>query len=277
MASMSSARREAVSKRRSFDALSDLVVADVVASLPLERVCQMFEIGSPKLQRICSLKWVMQRMTHVNFRDLCSASTANDHVKDVFCTEIVLRRLYGRVFMCEIDNDCEGTYFKTCMYMLDRMNGRFHISFDLFEFEYPEIALMFVNAFTRLKSVYYISYRGYFHNMPELVHFPNAIFSYGYGSVAFRNRFKASKILFRPGLLTNGRHVAEVLRTVCSDWSGDDSRASNCLALVEADWAEVRREITANQKMPDLLNLHPDVHELSSSEWFGYCEFVRVP
>ena len=50
-----------------FNTLSHLVLVDIMASLPLEQVIRVFSFGNRELRRVCSLKWVLRRMTDVNF------------------------------------------------------------------------------------------------------------------------------------------------------------------------------------------------------------------
>ena len=57
----------ALKMETNFETLSQLVLVDVIASLPLEHVVRMACLGHDRLRQTSSLKWVADRMSEVNF------------------------------------------------------------------------------------------------------------------------------------------------------------------------------------------------------------------
>ena len=56
-----------------FCELSSLVLVDILAALPMERVVKIASLGHERLRQTCSLKWVKDRMTDVSFEEVLRA------------------------------------------------------------------------------------------------------------------------------------------------------------------------------------------------------------
>ena len=84
-------------KRVSLQQLSDLVLVDILAALPMCAAVRLAQLGHQRLQAISCRPWVLKRMADVNFPAAVKAYQAGGRVREAFCSEAVLRRLYGRI------------------------------------------------------------------------------------------------------------------------------------------------------------------------------------
>ena len=84
-------------QRVSLEQLSDLVLVDITAALPMCAAVRLAQLGHQRLQAISCRPWVLRRMADVNFNTALKASQAGGRIAEVFCSEAVLRRMYGRI------------------------------------------------------------------------------------------------------------------------------------------------------------------------------------
>jgi len=101
-----------------------LVLAEVLAALPLEQVVRLMLLGSPRLEATGSLPWVLRRMTGLHLEALLKVGDKGDRVKKAMYSDLVFKRLHGRVF---IDNSRlmhEVDYYENCVSLCDLIPGR---------------------------------------------------------------------------------------------------------------------------------------------------------
>ena len=101
-----------------FEALSDLVLVEILAALPLRQALRMMRLAGPKLRQICSRPWVVRRTTDVEFPTVVEAYLAGGDVRAALCIDAVLRKLYGKIVIhvAELNNDF---YQKACLTLID--------------------------------------------------------------------------------------------------------------------------------------------------------------
>ena len=104
------------------DRLTELTLLEVLASLPMEQVVRLMRVGSPRLRRLCSRKWVTDRMTNVTFDSACDAHRAGEEVLETFSKVSVLRRLYGDIRIDVIYLN-DPAYFQACMFIAKKVPG----------------------------------------------------------------------------------------------------------------------------------------------------------
>ena len=195
---------------RSLEGLSELVLVEVLAALPLEQLVRVVRLGSPRLHRTGTKQWVLNRTSDVTFHAMVVAHQAGPIVREVFCSNKLLRRLYGRI---EIDPEhlLETDYFETCLHLAKTVPG------DLYLFvprqRGPDHVGRVENFIHRVEVTQTLKYvimpkvfawmkTDYFSKFPNMV----ALYRQGWS--------KSHMFIFRPSLL-NGRHVMDVLQAVC--------------------------------------------------------------
>ena len=75
-----------------FSHLSQLVLMDVLAALATDHVVRMALLGHDRQRQTCSLKWVTDRMTDVNFNTLVLAHRS-PLTREAFSTVVIWNRL----------------------------------------------------------------------------------------------------------------------------------------------------------------------------------------
>ena len=226
-----------------FNTLSHLVLVDIMASLPLDQVIRMFSLGRRELRRVCSLKWVLRRMTNVTFSTLTRYVYINkprgDSLKRVFSKKVVLRRLHGYV---QIDFEllCRGyypSYFDHCVDLLNRIPGRHLLDFRTSEVEIDYeiegcLTDRLIKGMDEPEKIAYIVYDGYesYYGMNRL---PNLVLTYDHDI-----HLGSHSVEYRISLL-KGRHVLDVLRAV---------NERNLKYINDKPWEVVRKEVEENAK-----------------------------
>ena len=104
------------------DQLTDLVLFELLASLPIRQVMRLMQLGNPRLRRLCSKKWVTDRMTHVDFHTACVAYQEGGLISEAFSSRDVLKRLHGEIKI-DAGNVGDYTYFKTCIDLAKEVPG----------------------------------------------------------------------------------------------------------------------------------------------------------
>ena len=87
-----------------FCELSSLVLVDILAALPMEHVVRMARLGHERLRYTASLRWVIDRMANVSFKTIVKAQQARGDAAKTFCTNAMIKRLYGRIVVSEFDS-----------------------------------------------------------------------------------------------------------------------------------------------------------------------------
>ena len=67
--------------KMNFNRLTELVILEVLAALPMEQVLRMMLIGCPRLGLLSARKWVTDRMSDVRFDIAVRASWEHSFVK----------------------------------------------------------------------------------------------------------------------------------------------------------------------------------------------------
>jgi len=207
-------------KRCRFDALSDLVLADIMASLPLYELIKMFciSISNPKLRRLCSLKWVhegiyLEKCDFTTILEECgyissSLSSFCVPIQQTFCSEVVFRRLYGRVY---IDDGCPrtGSTVSTdaCVSLINQVPGKLFVIVCCIPWRSPMDISKLIDHPERIVYIKYWQDNTPVQHMEWL---PNLIMAYEYDRHD-EQEVDTHVVHHRPSLL-NGRDVMEVIR-----------------------------------------------------------------
>ena len=178
--------------------LSDLVLVDIVAALPMWAAVRLAQLGNRRLQAISCRRWVLKRMTDVHFIATVKAYQAGGVVRKAFCSAAVLKRLHGRINNLRYQLNGKGV-----IRLMHKVPGHLFLdrishSFVVFLKEAPE----------DIRSR--IIYLNTLHRSPlEVNSFPNLIVSYS----IVPSRLGVS---YRPALL-NARHHITVVNALRED------------------------------------------------------------
>ena len=232
------------------DQLTELTLLEVLASLPMEQVVRLMQVGSPRLRRLCSRKWVTDRMTNVDFYSACLAHHAGEDVLETFSKEAVLRRLYGDV---RIDLFClnDPTYFQACMFIAKKVPGRLLLGIHNLERCFPHYSVdldwrvtkrlkILEELIVRTDRLFYILVLNLCVTHLDLRRFPKVI-------MTFVSDMCCNRVLmeYRPALL-NGRHFDDLLTPAFKfgriTWSGSEQNSvkdmlrNSATAVTEDIW-----------------------------------------
>ena len=196
-----------------FEHLSQLVLVDILASLPMEHVVRMARLGHERLRQTCSLKWVTQRMTDVTFMAMFEASLEGGEVATAFCTESVMKRLNGTIEVVNsdfTDGNCLDAYIE----LATQVPGRLLLCLQIDEhYEDCNQCESFITTMKKLTNLTYVLANmfvldGYSDFIDKS---PNMIFEYQY----YIDKSKDFQAIAYWPTLTNGRNIVDVLRAVC--------------------------------------------------------------
>ena len=222
-------------KNTKFCELSSLVLVDILAALSMEHALRMARLGHERLRHICSLKWVKDRMTDVNFEEVFRVHKLKGDTAATFCASSVMKRLNGELKISRIKFDNTG-HIDDYVEMAEKVTGRLHLCSEgvvLGSVEACNERTRFTSALGALPNLIYASHtveRGTF-ALFVIMKCPGLVFDYCY-----RVDERSHAVLYRPALL-NGRHVVDVLRTVCGPAD-----------ISEAELDRVRRKATEGAK-----------------------------
>ena len=213
-----------------FSQLSQLVLVDIAAALPMAHGVRMALLGNDGLRQTCSLKWVTARMADVSFEALVLAHRFSP-TREVFCSEPVRKRLYGR---CIFDTDKfrYGSYSRDCKELAEKVPGWLHIHVKISRHDpsrLSKVALVFITTLDVACKLLYVTGISQLHLSDDISfmnQIPELIFAY---NSYYR---LINDITYRPALL-KGRHVLDVLRAVCGPAD-----------VSEADLEYSRRKVT---------------------------------
>ena len=213
--------------RRKFSELSSLVLVDTLAALPMEHVVRMARLGHERLRQTCSLTWVTDRMTDVTFRKIVRARLAGDDMRQIFCSDSVMKGARGKVGVSNVELR-KPHFTKACVETAQKMIGRFHLCLEGGIYDSIE-NFQCSKLLAALSQLCYTSQTVKRGTLTLLVmpKFPKVYFNYIH--YPFEDKYL---VLYRPELL-NGRHVVDVLRAVCGPAD-----------VSEAELDRVRREAT---------------------------------
>ena len=214
-----------------FQALSSLVLVDVMAALPMEHVVRMAGLGHVRLQQASFLKWVMNRMSNVNFVTAAEAIQTRSAMAQSLISNEVMKRLEGKVVITHLDREGDR-YLETCVQLCNLMPGRLHlhledISYSLENEHGPRVKKILSTRNTVKYTSQIIVYSDGTLDMEPMSN--EMVFDYRYFAT-----FWEHNVLYRPALL-NGRHIVDVLRAICGPAD-----------VSEAEMDRVRTEATKN-------------------------------
>ena len=106
-----------------FEVLSDLVLVDTLAALPLRQALRLMRMAGPRLRQICSRRWVVRRMADVEFATVVEAHMAGADMKATFCTNAVLKKLYGKVVV-DVGKLGDANYGEACLEIMSSIPYR---------------------------------------------------------------------------------------------------------------------------------------------------------
>ena len=236
-----------------FERLSLLALVDFVAALPLNQVVRLSGLGHERLRRTCSLKWVLDRMTDVTFVEALRACRVWSDCREIKCIKSLAMRLRGKVVISKIllENHIYHSAFKK---LVKQMRGklRFHleippprnheeyIQFKKFRSEAAYTSrrlLIALRTFRRPKIPFtYFSQNSILWTVaPVIGKNRETVFAYCYEN-------NEHIVHYRPALL-NGRHVLDVVRTVCGPAD-----------VSEAELDHARKEATEEARISDYAN-----------------------
>ena len=230
-------------KRVSLEQLSDLVLLDIMAALPMCAAVHFAQLGHQRLQAMSCRPWVFKRMADVSFPSAVKAYQAGGRVREAFCSEVVLKRLYGRIDEPLYQKEDQfrrfyGRIYKPSYQMQDHFPRQDILAVlskvpgcILWNLKGYEIIRFLEEVSPAIScKIKYISNRSLRPDFVSIEDFPNIIVC-----SSFRNERKSRvAVYYRPALL-NGRHVVDVLKAVRKP-----------LVVSEAELDRVRREATGN-------------------------------
>ena len=227
--------------KTSFEGLSSLVLVDLLAALPQDFVMKVVFWGNRRLRQTCCLKWVTDRMTEIDFVWFVDASLIGGDVETNFCIGSIMKRAYGIV---DIDS-IERTFGNTCLSvvgkLLKQLPGPLFVTIWRDEVADSQLEPYLNNAVVAPKVFYVWERTTVRKPLRSLVGVAsNLIFYYVSVGIERFNSVDCQPLLhsvyYRSALL-NGRHIIDVVRTIC----GLESRSDK-----EEEVQRVRREVTAS-------------------------------
>ena len=206
--------------------LTDLVLVDILAALPMSTAIRVAQLGNTRLRDISCRAWVTARVTGVDFPAAKRASLASGQIREAFYSTSVLKRLYGRVNVC-IDDMAKKDGYE----VLGKIPGFLH-----FYLHYPDIlhpmqfdGLLFhtfIQKFFRLLPSHIEERVKYFTNEESDIFddkviswIPSLVFEHYQPRECETALFQPpdteeNSVYYRPTSL-NGRHLVDVLVAVC--------------------------------------------------------------
>ena len=186
-----------------FDELSQLVLVDVLAALPMEHVVRVVHLGHERLRQTCSLKWVTKGVTNVTFDAVVRAQKAGIEVAETFCSNSIMKRLMGKIMISSTHTDNQS-YRKAFQEISSQVPGRLLLCIKI------DPSNEGTNFIQELNNSTYCGY-----SLKRNAEAVNALTGPP-GLFEYRHRLDTEGhfVRYRPELL-NGRHIVDVLRAVC--------------------------------------------------------------
>ena len=206
--------------------LSGLVLADLLAALPLRQVVRLTRLGSPRLRQTCSLKWVTARCMDVTFMLLLQCYEQGGQLAASFCTDALLKRLHGRiVFIVRKTHRRLDSYlnFKAFKELASKVPGKlllhvYNLIIEFLQMSEDDHYSLYVGISDQLCNhtrtlANRVIYMNVYNVIIESNKFPNLV----YACEAYQEELNCDEchhdVSFRfPAL--NGRNVLDVMRAV---------------------------------------------------------------
>ena len=258
-----------------FKGLSLLVRVDVLAALPSDVLLKVARCGNTTLRQTCSLKWVMDRMIddlnfmtdkleYILFSTFVDAFLIGGDIEASFCKGSIMKRVRGFIDVQSIEqrrgtNTFGTTYLSIVGKLLKKVPGPLFVTWMTDDVADSELELYFNNAVVAPKVFYVWEFTTVQKPMPSLIGVAsNLIFYYVIKESARFNLVyyppKLHSVYYRPALL-NGRHIIDVVRTVCKLGDHRDK---------EEELQRVRRDVTASAEEVE------GYRGLWRASWSGY-------
>ena len=238
-----------------FCELSSLVLVDILAALPMERVVKIASLGHERLRQTCSLKWVKDRMTNVTFEEAFRAYQLRDKLADSFCAGSVLKRFNGKVKIPRLQFKNFASIREYAFEFAKEVTGRLHLCTQGALIDSAEACSQNKLLQCKLGTLPKLIYSSHTCKKDDVVtsvmcDCPEMVFEYNcYPETGYHS------VLYRPALL-NGRHIVDVLRAVCG--SADVS---------EAELERVRRKTT--KRAEGVVLMGEEWEDLRNTWWRG--------
>jgi len=233
--------------------LSDLVLTDLMSALPMEQLVRIMQLACPRLRKICSRKWVIDRMTDVNFDSVFEACSTGGEMKELFCTDHILKRLHGNITITvhELLFKVNRRIYRE---LINRVPGRIHLRLrwllESSSGSYVSTIVDFVMGLEIAENVFYFTHMYQYCDIDDFEMFPNLVYTYwwipidGYHSVAFWMQF------------LNGRSIVDVTRAISKVEYTDEEQIKRA-----------KLEETARQKRVEIPENTPRVRSKWMSGW----------
>ena len=211
-----------------FEGLSQLVLADVLAALPMDQVRRMLQTGSPRLRAVGSLQWVGQRMTAVSATSIVQAAL---NVEAALCSDSVIRRLNGVVVIKE-DKMRLGGYARGYLAILQRIPKTLHVKI-VADLANKEQIIELLRCITPLEKLCYITYRGKWCTLSsfDLKYFPNLIYLH----VFLDYHINVHQVMYRPSMM-NGRDIIDLLRVMENPLNIEPDELERLREILDDGW-----------------------------------------
>ena len=196
-----------------FEQLSSLVLVDILGALPMEHVLRISRLGHERLRHTASLKWVTNRMTHVDFGTIVKASELGGDVANTFCTDSILKSLKGKIPIAKV-NFTTRIFTSFYFNLVEQVPGFVHFCFtnDFFALSKEDIRKSISSvAYCNLKNLSYISLTKKVLEFKTHMICSSQTMRFEY---QYMTEDKRHFVRYRPALM-NGRHIVDVLRAVC--------------------------------------------------------------
>ena len=203
----------------SFEQLTDLVLVDVLAALPMLQLVRLAQLCKQRLRAISCRQWVLRRMTDVDFPTAVKAHQAGGSAREAFCGEAVLKRLNGRVDIY-LESFIQNVVQRSAsLQLIEIMPGNLHMRFCG---HYSHLELVnFTDKLPRtvLGNVRYINHKiGKAFEIFDTQTFPNMVVHFSEEGMNMQMHLA----FIRPALL-NGRNIVDVQRAVCGPSAFDET------------------------------------------------------
>ena len=207
--------------RISLEQLSDLVLVEIMAALPMWAAVRLAQLGHQRLQAMSCRPWVLRRMSDVDFWAAVEAYQVDG--REAFCSLTVLKKLYGRVGRRPYQ--VKGRFWeRAILAVISLVPGHIHCNVpDRKFFKFLKEASVDICHKIKYLTSSTLPYCAVETRFPNLVAFSSLADCYPLTVIA----------IYWPALL-NQRHVIDVLKAV------------RVLCVVSEDRA--RTEATANAK-----------------------------
>ena len=109
----------------SFLGLSDRVLAEVLAALPLEQAVRVSRLGSSRLGGewgVSSRPWVLDRVSHVTFTTVLKAYQMGGKIREKYCGKNFLKKLRGKIFV-QTTKLREEKHMRDCLELVYQVPG----------------------------------------------------------------------------------------------------------------------------------------------------------